>query len=51
MIWLLLVLYFIPPLIGLAVGPSMELWGRVWLFNVVYMLFWPLLFLLLPFGP
>jgi hypothetical protein len=42
-------LYFAPPLGGMLVAPrSFAMFGRVWLFNLVALFFWPILMLFLP---
>lgn len=44
----MLLLYFAPPLAGILFGQQMTMFGRVWLFNVVYLLFWPIFVLAMP---
>lgn len=47
--WLIgAICYFLPPLAGIIFGPSMVIFNRVWLFNIVYILFWPILIWLIP---
>jgi hypothetical protein len=41
-------LYFAPPIASLFVGPSMAMFGRVWLFRIAWILFWPILLFLIP---
>lgn len=43
-----LIFYFVPPVLSLFVGPSFVMFGRVWLFNVMWVFFWPILILLIP---
>jgi hypothetical protein len=43
-----LLLYFVPPAAGIICGPSFEMYGRKWLFNLCWLLFWPILMLFLP---
>jgi hypothetical protein len=41
-------LYFAPPIFSLFVGPSYVLLGRAWLFNIAWVMFWPILLFLIP---
>ena len=43
-----LVLYFAPPLLTLLIPQHFAMFGRVWLFNLCWIFFWPII---LPFLP
>lgn len=45
-LWFLL--YFVPPIGAMFVKPQMCIHGRVWLFNLVSLFFWPILLLFIP---
>jgi len=47
MIWLCL-LYFAPPIGAMFVKPQCQIYGRVWLFNLVSLFFWPILMCMMP---
>lgn len=47
MIWLAL-LYFVPPIVAMFIRPQCVIYGRVWLFNLVSLFFWPVLMFLMP---
>lgn len=38
-----MVLYFAPPIISTFGTETMVLWNRVWLFNLAWIFFWPIL--------
>jgi hypothetical protein len=48
MIWLFVALYFLPPIGAMVTGPTCVLLGRVWLFNLVSLFFWPVLMWFIP---
>ena len=48
MIWVFVVLYFVPPIGAMFVGPQMAIYNRVWLFNLVSLFFWPVLIWFIP---
>jgi hypothetical protein len=48
MIWLFVTIYFAIPIGAMFTGPTFVLFGRVWLFNLVSLFFWPILMLFLP---
>lgn len=48
MIWILAALYFAVPIGAMFTGPTFEIKGRVWLFNLVSLFFWPILMLFIP---
>lgn len=41
-------LYFLPPVGAMFVRPQMVICGRVWLFNLVSLFFWPILIWFIP---
>ena len=43
-----LIFYYVPPIASLFVGQHFELFGRVWLFNICWVLFWPVLIWVIP---
>ncbi|WP_022722884.1 hypothetical protein [Rhodopseudomonas sp. B29] len=47
MMWWLL-LYFAPPVAAMFFAPSYQMFGRVWLFNLVSLFAWPVLALMIP---
>jgi hypothetical protein len=47
-IYALVIIYFLPPIIAMFVAPQMEVFGRVWLFNLLSLFLWPVFLLLLP---
>jgi hypothetical protein len=38
-----LILYFAPPIVSCFGTETMVLYNRVWLFNLVWILFWPVM--------
>jgi len=41
-------LYFLPPLTAMLIRPRLAMYGRVWLFNLVFLFAWPILMLFIP---
>lgn len=48
MIWIFLAIYFAVPIGAMFTGPTFAIRGRVWLFNLVSLFFWPILVLFIP---
>lgn len=46
--WWLALLYFVPPVVAMFVAPSYQIFGRVWLFNLVSLFAWPVFMLIIP---
>lgn len=47
MLWLCL-LYFVPPIGAMFIKPQCAIYGRIWLFNLVSLFFWPILMCMMP---
>lgn len=47
---LFLFFYFVPPFVAMCTGETFAIYGRVWLFNLVMLFFWPVLIWFLPWS-
>lgn len=45
---MILLLYFIPPILAMFIRPRCAIFGRVWLFNLVSLFLWPVLIFMIP---